>query len=119
MKISCHFAVMLAVLTAPSMAVSGDVLQHHVNGTRDGAYVDPLITRKTATGTRRDKMFNAPIQGPIYAQPLYVSNGAGGKATLIVVTERNAVVALEEATSAQLWAKTLVIFQRGRQFRQL
>ena len=107
MKISCLFAVMLAVLTTPLMAVSGDVLQHHVNGNRDGAYVDPLITRKAAAGIRRDKTFNAPIQGPIYAQPLYASNGPGGKATLIVVTERNAVVALEGATGAQLWTKTL------------
>jgi hypothetical protein len=100
-------ALLLAILTAPSMTVSGDVLQHHVNGNRDGAYVDPLITRKAAAGIRRDKTFNAPIQGPIYAQPLYVSSGAGGKPTLIVVTERNAVVAVDGATGAQLWTKTL------------
>jgi hypothetical protein len=107
MKIGCFSTVVLAILTAPLVAVSGDVLQHHVNGTRDGAYVDPLMTRKTAAGTRRDKMFNAPIQGPIYAQPLYVSNGPGGKPMLIVVTERNAVVALDAATGTQLWTKTV------------
>lgn len=83
------------------------MVQHHANGTRDGAYVDPLMTRKAAAGIRRDKTFNGPIEGPVYAQPLYVSNGPGGKATLIVVTERNAVVALEGVTGAQLWTETL------------
>ena len=55
MKIGGFSTVVLAILTAPLMAVSGDVLQHHVNGTRDGAYVDPLMTRRAAAGIRRDK----------------------------------------------------------------
>jgi hypothetical protein len=107
MKVHCFPALALAMLAAPLMAVSGDVLQHHLNGSRDGAYVDPLITRKGAAGIHRDKTFNAPIQGPVYAQPLYINNGPGGKSTLIVATERNAVVALDAATGAPLWTKTL------------
>lgn len=63
-----------------------DVLQHLRNGNRDGLYVDPLITRATAK-IHRDKSFDAP--GPVYAQPLYVSDGPGGKLALIVATERN------------------------------
>jgi hypothetical protein len=107
MKIACRYGVVLAVLTVPLVALSGDVLQHHLNGTRDGAYVDPLITRKAAAGIHRDNSFHAAIQGPVYAQPLYVSNGPGGKPALIIVTERNAVIALDGSTGAQVWTKIL------------
>jgi hypothetical protein len=107
MKINFLSAVMFAILAAPSMAVWADVLQHHLNGTRDGSYVDPLITRKAAAAIHRDRAFNAPLQGPVYAQPLYVNNGPGGKAALIVATERNAMVALDAASGAQLWTKSL------------
>jgi len=64
-----------------------DVLQHHLHGTRDGLYVDPLITQAAATSTRRDTTFSAPLPGPTYAQPLYVTGGPGGRAAFIVVTE--------------------------------
>src|ERR1700674_820068 len=93
------------VLAPPSLLAAGDVLQHHLNGTRDGAYVDPLLTQKAAAATHRDKGFNAPLHGPVYAQPLYVSNGPGGKAALIVATEQNDVLALDAASGAQIWMK--------------
>jgi serine/threonine protein kinase len=53
--------------------ISGDVLQHHLNGRRNGLYVDPLITQKAAT-THREKAFNAPLLGQQYpaAAPLRV-----------------------------------------------
>src|SRR5437588_1475181 len=98
--------LLLSLLAAPLMTFSGDVLQHHLTGSRDAAYVDPLMTRKGAAGIHRDKTFNAPIQGPVYTQPLYVTDGPGGKSTLIVATERHVAVALDAATGAPLWAKT-------------
>jgi hypothetical protein len=54
--------------------ISGDVLQHHLNGRRNGLYVDPLITQKAATTTHREKAFNAPLLGQQYpaAAPLRV-----------------------------------------------
>lgn len=107
MKIASFPKLVLAMLAAPLMALPGDVLQHHLHGTRDGAYIDPLITRKAAAGTHRDKTFHATIQGPVYAQPLYVEKGPGGKAALIVATERDTVLALDAATGATLWTKIL------------
>jgi Zn-dependent metallo-hydrolase RNA specificity domain len=70
--------VILLTLTVPFSLISDDVLQHHLNGTRNGLYVDPLITQKTATTIHRDKTFNASLPGPVYAQPLYARNGPGG-----------------------------------------
>jgi hypothetical protein len=43
MRINFLSAVMLAISAAPCVSVSADVLQHHLNGTREGSYVDPLI----------------------------------------------------------------------------
>ena len=107
MKTNVVSASIFGILTLSLTTISGEVLQHHLNGTRDGAYVDPLITRKAAAAIHMDRAFNAPVQGPVYAQPLYVDNGPGGKAALVVATERNTVLALDAATGAQIWTKTL------------
>src|SRR5260370_27745475 len=85
-----------------------NVLQHHLNATRDGLYVDPLITQSAARTTHRDLSFNASLAGhQIYAQPLYVNSGPGGTAAFIVATEQNDVVALSAADGSQLWLMSL------------
>src|SRR5580704_14991558 len=106
-NIAAILRMILLILATPLLLISGDVLQHHLNGTRNGLYVDPRITQKAATTTHRDKTFNAPLPGPVYAQPLYVNNGPGGRRALIVATEQNAVLALDAASGAQIWMKTL------------
>jgi hypothetical protein len=99
--------VILLILTAPFPLISDDVLQHHLNGTRNGLYVDPLITQKTATTIHRDKTFNASLSGPVYAQPLYARNGPGGKPAFIVATEQNVILALDAITGSQIWMRQL------------
>lgn len=44
-----NLVVALLSLAAPFSLIADDVLQHHLNGARNGLYVDPLITRRTAT----------------------------------------------------------------------
>ena len=97
----------LVILLSPLGLFSGDVLQHHVNSTRDGLYVEPLITQNSATTTHRDLTFNAPIPGPAYAQPLYVTNGPGGTPAFVVVTEQNAVLALDASDGSRIWESDL------------
>src|SRR4051794_40777142 len=60
-------------------AVAG-VLMHHNHPTRDGVYTEPSYTRAAAGSLHRDPAFNATFNGLVYAQPLYVDNGPGGKA---------------------------------------
>jgi len=98
-------AVTLLILTAPFFLFSDDVLQHHLNGTRNGLYVDPLITQKSATTIHRDKTFNASLPGPVYAQPLYARNGPGGKPAFIVATEQNEILALDASSGSEIWRK--------------
>ena len=90
-----------------SVLTTADVLMHHDNPSRNGLYIDPLITRAAAPGTHRDATFSAPLPGPMYAQPLYVANGAGGKPMLIVATEQDDVVALDASSGSQIWMKNL------------
>ena len=84
-----------------------NVLQHHNNATRDGLYVDSLITQGAATATHRDLTFNASILGPAYAQPLYVTNGPAGAPAFVVVTENNAVLALAASDGSLIWESDL------------
>lgn len=100
-------AAAMLILAAPFSLISQDVLQHHLSGTRDGLYVDPLITQKSAAATHRDKTFNPSFQGPVYAQPLYARNGPGGEPTVIVATEQNVILALDAKTGAPIWTRQL------------
>src|SRR2546430_4036960 len=95
------------MLVTPSGLLAGEVLQHHLHGTRDGWYVDPHLTQAAAATTRRDPTFHAPLPGPTYAQPLYVTRGPRGRAAFLVGTEQNTVLALDAADGSQLWVRHL------------
>lgn len=97
--------VVTSVLQAGGAPV--DVLEHHLHSTRDGLYVDPLITQAAATTTHLDPSFNASLNGPVHTQPLYVNNGPNGAAAFIVATEQNDVLALDAADGNQIWLKNL------------
>jgi PQQ enzyme repeat len=83
--------------------IGASVLQHHLNASRDGHYVDPLITPTTAGNMHVDTTFNATLTGPVWAQPLYVENGPNGKGIFIVVSDSNDIYALDETTGSQVW----------------
>jgi hypothetical protein len=100
-------AVLSLVLLTPAAAMADDVLQHHANSTRDGRYVDPSLTQAAVQSIHRDTTFSAPVTGPIYAQPLYVSNGPGGRAALIVATEWNTLAALDASDGSLIWSSNL------------
>lgn len=97
----CVFSVLEAA-SAP-----GDVLQHHNHSNRDGLYADPLFTRAAARTIHRDPIFHAPLPGPMWAQPLYVSSGPSGSPAVIAATEQNDVLALEATSGTTLWAVNL------------
>lgn len=90
-----------------AVSSGASVLQRHKNASRDGLYIDPSMTKAAAKAIHRDPSFNAAIQGPVYAQPLYVEKGAGGKPTLYVVSEQDIVYALDAMTGAVIWQKTV------------
>jgi hypothetical protein len=81
------------------------VLQHHNQSSRSGLYIDPAFTQAAAANLKRDLTFNGLIAGNVYAQPLYVENGPGGRPMIIAVTELNNVYALDAGNGSVIWQR--------------
>ncbi|HEY7373259.1 MAG TPA: PQQ-binding-like beta-propeller repeat protein [Polyangia bacterium] len=83
------------------------VLQHHNHASRDGVYVDALLTRAAVATLQLDPNFAPTYGGPVWAQPLYL-DGVGGKPDLLfVATNQNHVLAYDGMTGALIWDRAL------------
>ncbi|PYJ90220.1 MAG: hypothetical protein DME71_06675 [Verrucomicrobia bacterium] len=80
-----------------------NVTQFHNHASRDGLYVDSAFTPGAAANLTRDLNFDGTIVGDVYAQPLYVDNGPGGRPAIIAVTESNNVYALDAVNGSISW----------------
>jgi hypothetical protein len=69
-----------------------------MNVTRDGVYPDTLLDRTYAASLKLNQIFTPT--GAVYAQPLYVTNGPGGKEAIIVATESNHLAAIDASGTA-------------------
>ena len=96
-----------ACFSGVCIATGGSVLEHHNGPQRTGLYVDPTLTKASAATFHLDPTFQAAVSGAVYAQLLYFAAGPGGKDVLIVATEQNVVAALDAATGAAVWSRTL------------
>ena len=83
------------------------VLEYHKSPRRDGVYIDSTLTKASAATFHIDPTFKAQIHGAIYAQLLYVANGANGKDIIIVASEANDVAALDAGTGKAVWTRNL------------
>jgi len=98
--------VVLAALGADfTTKAAVNVSEHHNHDSRDGLYVDPAFTLAAAASLKRDLAFNGSISGNVYAQPLYIEGGPGGKAMIITVTESNNVYALDAVDGSVIWQR--------------
>ena len=82
-----------------------NVIQHHNHASRDGLYIEPAFTPSAAANLKRDLTFSGIISGHVYAQPLYIEDGPGGRAMVIAVTELNNVYALDAADGSIVWQR--------------
>jgi outer membrane protein assembly factor BamB len=85
------------------------VLQHHNNPSRDGLFVDPVLSKAAVANLHVDPSFAAATTlGPTYAQPLYLA-GAGSVPDLVIVaTEQNHVYAFDATAGGKaLWDRSL------------
>ena len=89
------------------MTPGDSVLMHHNHLNRDGVYVQPLLTKAAAAGLQQDTTFAASFVGEVYAQPLYVDNGPGGRDLVIVVSETDTVYAFDAASGQQVWQSSI------------
>ncbi len=84
-------------------SVDTSVIQHHNHATRDGVYLDPALTKAALATLHRVQTFHLPVNGPTYAQPLFLAGGIGGHDALIVATEQNLIYAFDASSGALLW----------------
>jgi len=84
-----------------------NVTQFHNHDSRDGLYIDSAFTLGAAANLTRDLNFDGTIVGNVYAQPLYLDNGPGGRATIIVATESNNVYALDALDGSVIWERNV------------
>src|SRR4051812_22099149 len=69
---------------------------------RDGWYPNqPQLSPDAVAGSTFGQLFDVPVVGQVYAQPLVVGT------SVIVVTERNQVYALDSETGARRWTRDL------------
>ena len=94
------WAVLAQLGAAYHIYAAVNVTQHHKHDSRDGLYIDAAFTQTAAAGLKRDLAFSGSIAGNVYAQPLYIEGGSGGKAMIITVTESDNVYALDAANGA-------------------
>ena len=100
--------LILGGLLAPVPASGAvNVTEHHNHDSRDGLYIDPAFTTANAAVLKRDTNFNGAINGNVYAQPLYLEGGPGGKAMIIAVTESNDVYALDAGSGTVIWQRNV------------
>ena len=84
-----------------------NVTQFHNHDSRDGLYIDSAFTPGAAANLARDLNFDGTISGMVYAQPLYIDNGPGGRPTIIAVTESNNVYALDAGNGSIIWQRNV------------
>jgi PQQ enzyme repeat len=106
---SSILSVVIVCFWSATLHVSAqvNVTQFHNNPSRDGLYIDPAFTPDAAANLTRDVNFDGTIVGNVYAQPLYIEGGPGGKPMVIVATESNNVYALDAVDGSIIWERNV------------
>jgi len=88
-------------------SASASVLERNNHPSRDGHFLQPMLTKARAATMARDTTFTGTFTGAMWASPVYLDNGPGGKGLFFAVTTGNDVVALDETTGAATWTHNI------------
>ncbi len=95
-------AASFALVVAPGATGRADVLTNSNNTLRNGWYPDEgALSPATVAGSQFGQLFDATVDGSVYAQPIVSNN------TLLVATENNKVYGLDPHTGHQRWVRNL------------
>ncbi len=83
------------------------VLERNNHASRDGHFVQPTLTADAIATFAMDQDFVANFEGNMFASPLYLAQGPGGKGVFFAGTTGNDVLALDETTGSILWKTNL------------
>jgi hypothetical protein len=90
-----------------SVAPTNSVLERNNHPSRDAHFVQPALTKAAAAKLGFDTGFQATFTGSMFASPLFLENGSGGKGLFFAVTSGNDVFALDETTGAVVWSHNI------------
>jgi len=84
------------------------VLERGKRPSRDGNYVQPMLTTAAAMRMMPDAAFNmkATFKGQMFSSPLYLDQGPGGKGIFIASSTTNDVTAFDD-TGTQVWTRSV------------
>jgi hypothetical protein len=92
---------------AGNVDTTPSVLERNKHANRDGAFVDAKFTKDAAGKLVKTSGFDGSFMGNMWASPLYLEKGPGGKGVFFAVTTGNDVYALDETTGAVVWTKNI------------
>src|ERR1700726_4491365 len=106
------------VCVAASISPAQSVLTQHNDNSRTGQNTnETILTTSNVKVGQFGKLFSLPVDGQVYAQPLYVPGVSVNGAThnvLIVATEADSVYAFDaDSNAAPLWKASLVDAAHG------
>jgi hypothetical protein len=95
-----------------------DVLSYHNDLSLSGANLqETVLTHANVNPTQFGKLYSQPVDGYVYAEPLYKANlaipGMGTHNVAFVATEHDSVYAFDVDTGAQLWQSQLFNAAQG------
>jgi len=98
-----------AALTVINISQSS-VLTYHNDDSRDGAYLEEVnLTPANVNSAQFGKLYSYPVDGQVYAQPLYLpqlSIAGGTHDVVFVETQNNSVYAFDADATSSLNAQT-------------
>jgi hypothetical protein len=108
----CRALLIVSILPASALAQTS-ILTHHYDNARTGQNIsETTLTTANVNSTTFGKLFSLPVDGYVYAQPLYVPKLAiaGGTHNVVfIATEHDSVYAFDADTGEQLWYRTFLV----------
>ena len=110
--------ILLLCLAASCISAQTSVLTQHNDNARTGQNTSETILKTSNVNVNQfGKLFAMPVDGQVYAQPLYVPNVsiAGGTHNVVIIaTENDSVYAFDaDSGGAPLWKASMVDTAHG------
>jgi hypothetical protein len=112
------FALFLGSAALVCSALATDILTNRGNNARTGLNAhETILTKSLVSSSSFGLLYNKPVDGQVYAQPLYVSkqliivNGQsrGEHNVLYVATEHDSLYAFDADSGVQYWKTSLLL----------
>ena len=109
---SCRFGIVAVAVLRIALQAQVNVTTYHSDNARTGQNLqETILTPTNVNGSQFGKLFSVPVDGYVYAQPLYLSNvniGGGTHNVLYVATEHDSLYAIDADHGTIYWHISLI-----------